>query len=445
LSHEEKCCLKHAKELKRNVLFCEENRTLYIILPSTEASFDLKSTMQAMVETCNRLQLKNLVIIKENGNKELIKGIKGIQEKLKRENIIVSIAQGVTRVEDEKTRKIILNDYHMLPTGGHAGCTRMYKNIRKTYFWPKLSTDVENFVKKCDSCQRYKYSINKKEPMIVTTTNTVALNKIFLDLIGPFPPNDMDDFVYALTMQCELTKYLIIAPIINKEAATVARAFVEQFILVYGIPECIASDCGTEFLAEIFKQTAKILHVKQIQSTSYHHESIGSLENTHKHAAAFLRAQIAKYGGSWASWCFAFNTTEHTQTGYTPHELVFGKVCEKPTSIFKKKQEPLYNPDDYRLELIYQLNKAWEEAHENLIRSKIKRIANYDISSKPKEFLVGDKVLLKKENRKGKLDEIYIGPFEILEVENPNVKIKIKNRRQLVHKNRLKQYIFYLE
>jgi hypothetical protein len=69
--------------------------------------------------------------------------------------------------------------------------------------------------------------------MIVTTTNTVALNKIFLDLIGPFPPNDMDDFVYALTMQCELTKYLIIEPIINKEAATVARAFVEQFILVY--------------------------------------------------------------------------------------------------------------------------------------------------------------------------------------------------------------------
>jgi hypothetical protein len=45
----------------------------------------------------------------------------------------------------------------------------------------------------------------------------------------------------------------MVVPFPNKEAATVARAFVESFVLVYGIPECIATDCGTEFLADIFK------------------------------------------------------------------------------------------------------------------------------------------------------------------------------------------------
>jgi hypothetical protein len=165
------------------------------------------------------------------------------------------------------------------------------------------------------------HSLPAREPLVVTTTATVAMNKIFLDIIGPFPRDEEDGYVYALTMQCELSKFLVIVPLRNKEAATVARAFVEKFILTYGIPEGIATDCGTEFLAEVVKQTAQILKIRQLQSTAYHHESIGALENSHKHAAAFLRSQIANYGGSWSSWlpywCFAWNTTEHTQNQTT--------------------------------------------------------------------------------------------------------------------------------
>jgi hypothetical protein len=283
--------------------------------------------------------------------------------------------------------------------------------------------------------------------MVVTTTATMAFNKIFLDLIGPFKKDEASN-VYALTIQCELSKFVTICPLINKEASTVARAFVEHFILKFGIPQIIGSDCGTEFTAELTKNVCKLLHIEQRQSAAYHHESIGALENNHKHLEAFIRAQICKHGGSWSSWLqywvFSYNTTVHSETKYTPYEPVLGKLCCLPSNITEGEAAPLYNPDNYFQELKFRLKVAHKEVYENLINSKSKRKDKFDHCAKESTYRSGELVLLKKKGRK-KLDDVFIGPFEITKDEGPNVEIKIKNKQQLVHKNRIKPYICFME
>lgn len=73
---------------------------------------------------------------------------------------------------------------------------------------------------------------------------------------------------------------------------------------------------------------------------------------------------------------------------------------------------------------------------------KSKSIRNQ--SHKPKEnpivVAIGDQVWLKKENRR-KLDPVYSGPFEIVQIIHPNVKIRniINQDEQIVHKNRIIQ------
>lgn len=73
-----------------------------------------------------------------------------------------------------------------------------------------------------------------------------------------------------------------------------------------------------------------------------------------------------------------------------------------------------------------------------------RELLTYDLKSTTTVYEPGDKVLLKKENRHGKLDDLFIGPFEVLKCEDPNIQLKIKNRKQVVHKNRIKPYILYL-
>lgn len=126
-------------------------------------------------------------------------------------------------------------------------------------------------------------------------------------------------------------------PLQNKEAITVARAIVTNFILRFGIPKTIATDRGTEFMSSTMTEVCKLLEIEKLNSTSYHHESIGSLENAHKHLSSFLRLQCDKFPETWSHWlpfwCFTYNNTVHSSTKYAPYELVFGKPCDIPSRI----------------------------------------------------------------------------------------------------------------
>jgi hypothetical protein len=94
-------------------------------------------------------------------------------------------------------------------------------------------------------------------------------------------------------------------------------------------------------------EVCQILKINNITSTAYHHESIGALENSHKTMGAYLRINSQNHSNSWSSWlpywAFAYNNTVHTETRYTPHELVFGKSCVIPSNFIAGSIDPLYN------------------------------------------------------------------------------------------------------
>lgn len=278
--------------------------------------------------------------------------------------------------------------------------------------------------------------------MQITTTATSAFDKIFLDLVGPLDRDDEGN-CYILTVQCELTKFIQAFPIQNKETVTVAKEFVQNFILKFGIPRVIATDRGSEFISATMEQVCKLLEIEKLCSTAYHHQSIGALENTHKHLGAFLRIQCDSHPGTWSYWLpfwtFSFNSTVHTETKYTPYELVFGKQCNIPCRI-NNEIDPLYNIDSYPLQLKYRLQVALKDARNNLIISKQKRKEMYDKSANPIVYAKDDLVLLKNETGR-KLDPLFDGPYTVLEDVGCNVKVIKDGKVQLVHKNRTKPYV----
>ena len=71
--------------------------------------------------------------------------------------------------------------------------------------------------------------------------------------------------------------------------------------------------------------------------------------------------------------------------------------------------------------------------------AKIKRKNIYDKNINPINIDIGDLVYLKNENRK-KLDNPYKGPYEVIELNGVNTRIKIGFNVKEVHNNRLKKY-----
>lgn len=56
----------------------------------------------------------------------------------------------------ETMRGDILKAYHAEPTAGHYGVEKTYMKIANHYFWPGMRRNIENFIKNCLECQKYK-------------------------------------------------------------------------------------------------------------------------------------------------------------------------------------------------------------------------------------------------------------------------------------------------
>jgi len=82
--------------------------------------------------------------------------------------------------------------------------------------------------------------------MVITTTFSRPFEKIFLDIVGPFPKSHKGN-VFILTLQDDLSKFAWAVPMINHEANTVAYHFVTQFVCLHGIRRVLSHTVELNF------------------------------------------------------------------------------------------------------------------------------------------------------------------------------------------------------
>jgi transposase InsO family protein len=268
-----------------------------------------------------------------------------------------------------------------------------------------LKKDAKEYIKNCNLWQKNKTNKAMTQPMLITTTVTKPFERICLDIVGSLPKT-LSDNEYILTMQDELTRYAIAVALRATDAETVAQAFIECFVCNYGIPTSILTDCGTNFLSDIFKKMCKLLGIKKSKTTPWHPQINGFLERSHKTLKTYLRNFVDKNNNWDRLICilicyamFCYNTTIHTSTDYTPYELVFGRKPQIPSS-FHQNPEAQYNYDNYIFDLKRIMQETHKIARENIIRKKNDNKKYYDQKVNEQELHVGDKVLIKNQNKK---------------------------------------------
>ena len=56
-----------------------------------------------------------------------------------------------------KVRELVMQRYHDGPLMGHPGVTKMLSILGAGYFFPKMRTAIEDFVRRCSICRRSKH------------------------------------------------------------------------------------------------------------------------------------------------------------------------------------------------------------------------------------------------------------------------------------------------
>ena len=233
----------------------------------------------------------------------------------------------------KEERRRILQEFHEPPIGGHLGMNRTLDRLKLYTSWSGMKQDIEDYIRKCDVCQKNKITQRKtKVSLQITDTPEFVWQNCSTDIVGPLTQT-CENKRYLLTFQDELSKYTLVIPISQQDASTVARVFVEQIVLKFGIPQTLLTDQGSNFLCELFANTRKLLRVKGIKTSAYHPQTNGALGRTHRVLVEYLR-YILENQTDWDKWItyatFVFNTTPHSGTGYVPFELLFGRKANIP-------------------------------------------------------------------------------------------------------------------
>ncbi|PIK38886.1 Transposon Ty3-I Gag-Pol polyprotein [Apostichopus japonicus] len=260
----------------------------------------------------------------------------------------------------------------------NKGVERTVALVRSRCIWPTLLQDVETYCKTCKRCK-----VSKLGKKVRTTMGTLSarapLEVLAIDytLLEP-GTNNLEN---VLVMTDVFTKFTQAVPTKDQRANTVAKTLVKEWFLKYGVPQRIHSDQGRNFESEIVQSLWDLYGVTKSRTTPYHPQGNGQCERYNRTLHDRLRTLPVSQKRKWPQFLpevtFAYNSTPHSSTGYTPHYLFFGREPRLPIDcILGTRQELENGPDDETVDVwLADHQKRLEEAFKLALKNSEKKIA----------------------------------------------------------------------
>ncbi|XP_055634045.1 uncharacterized protein K02A2.6-like [Toxorhynchites rutilus septentrionalis] len=129
---------------------------------------------------------------------------------------------------------------------GHPGVRIMKEHLRANVWWPKMDSQVEQFVKTCRGGSLIS-TPNPPEPMMRKELPARAWEQVAIDFLGPLPEGE-----HLLVCVDYYSRYLEVVEMNDISSASTIRELLTIFSR-YGIPESLRVDNGPQFSSEEFR------------------------------------------------------------------------------------------------------------------------------------------------------------------------------------------------
>ena len=123
----------------------------------------------------------------------------------------------------------------------------------------------------------------------------------------------------------------------NHTVRTTARVLYNNYFSVFGFPQHLMSDQGTEFCGKVIVAMCSLLGIEKIRTTPYHPQTNGSAERVHQTLQCMIGKLDPEKKRKWpahiGSIIIAYNSTRSLVTGYSPYYLMFGRRPRLPIDL----------------------------------------------------------------------------------------------------------------
>lgn len=326
----------------------------------------------------------------------------------------------------------------------------LHKNehvLQQHAYWPTWKRDLRVYVMACNRCAEFHTGKLARKGGLRPSGNKLTACGQFLsiDLTGKHPSSN--GFHYCLTAIDCFSKYLFMVPLRDKTAAHVAHALVQIF-LKHGFYSVIKSDNGGEFISELQAELDKLLGVTRLTTIPYMPRQ-NPVERVHRSINAMF-AKVLDRHVEWSAWlpyiAFAYNSTLHKSTGFTPHFLHFGReLASSITLLLANPTDEHENYGEYARQMIDRMTSAHEIAREVLNETALQAKREYDVKVRLQTFEQGDIVLVycprKRRQQYPKWQRLFSTQARVLSRVNEItyiVQFEHSRKRRIVHVDKLK-------
>jgi len=237
------------------------------------------------------------------------------------------------------------------------------------------------------------------------------------------------DFVVELPLSSGHNAVMTVVDSVSKQAHFIpthmtvttegaARLFLHQVWKLHGLPTCIVSDRGPQFVARFTRELYHLLGIKLASSTAWHPQTNGQMERVNQELDQYLWLFVNERQDNWYNLLplaeFQHNNHVHSATQYPLFLLDTGRL---PHMGF----EPRQNHSDLETvnEFMERIRTAIEEAKSTIRKAQDDMKRYYDRRRTPAlVFNPGDKVFLDASDIQTtrplqKLSHRRLGPFVV--------------------------------
>ncbi|KAJ8341924.1 hypothetical protein SKAU_G00342150 [Synaphobranchus kaupii] len=329
---------------------------------------------------------------------------------------------------------------------GHQGQARTLHLARQRFFWPKMDRDVKEYVKCCQRCILAKTPEPSARAPLENIRTSAPMELVCLDFWSA--EDSKQRSVDVLVLTDHFTKLAHAFPCANQTAKQVAKKVWDHVFCVYGFPERIHTDQGSNFESELIAELLKLSGVSKSHTTSYHPMGNGGTERFNRTLGSMIRALPLRTKQQWPqqiqTLTFAYNATVHETTGFAPFQLMFGRVPRLPIDVMFKQvlRDPVVvDHGSYVKTLMSHLHEAASIAQKHTVKEQRKQAKGYNKRVKGSYLNIGNRVLLanKGERGKKKLADKWEGTVYTVKDRNSQTHIyKLEDdrgRTKVVHRN----------
>lgn len=139
---------------------------------------------------------------------------------------------------------------------------------------------------------------------------------------------------YIVVMVDYYTKWVEAVATPEATAACAAKAFMDSMVLRHGAPERVITDKGRHFTAEMMEELFRLTSTNHTSTTAHHPQTNGLCERFNRTLAAMISKYVSAHHRDWDQFLqyvvFAYNSSVHETTGYSPFFLLHGREPTLP-------------------------------------------------------------------------------------------------------------------